>query len=117
MNLQIFIDELGAAGVVGVDPADTGGGEVDEAGAFGFEEGADGGLVEEVELGARAEDQVMALEAADKSGAYEAVVASDEDWVQKPLFYPTGRFGSCWVRIFRELRPGRNSKSTSKWSM
>ena len=86
MNLEVFVDELGAAGVVGVDAADAGGGEVDEVGAFGFEEGADGGLVEEVQLGAGAEDQfAVAVKAADESGAYEAVVAGDENSVQNPL--------------------------------
>ena len=97
MNLEVFVDELGAAGVVGVDAADAGGGEVDEVGAFGFEEGADGGLVEEVQLGAGAEDQfAVAVKAADESGAYEAVVAGYEGSVQNPPLYLT--VGSAWVQ-------------------
>ena len=50
---EVLVDELGREGVVGVDSADLGGGQVDLVRSLGFHEFPDGRLVEEVELGPR----------------------------------------------------------------
>ena len=51
LDHQVLVDEVGRVGVVGVDTAYLGGGQVDLVWAFGFEEGSDGGLVGQVKLG------------------------------------------------------------------
>jgi hypothetical protein len=55
---QVLVDEFRRVGVVGVDAANLGGGEVDLVGLFGFEKGAHGGLIGEVEFGVGAGDDV-----------------------------------------------------------
>jgi hypothetical protein len=51
LDRQVVADELGRVAVVGEDAADLGRGEEDVVGLFCGEEGFDGGLVGEVELG------------------------------------------------------------------
>jgi hypothetical protein len=47
---EVFVDEVGAVGVVGVDAADAGGGDENVVGLFGLEEVEGGALVEEIEF-------------------------------------------------------------------
>ncbi len=85
---QILVNELCRIGVVGVNATDLGGGQVDLIGFFGFEEGAHGGLVGEVQLGVGAGDDVgdelprfarndIFLQMADDGGTHHAPVASN----------------------------------------
>ena len=81
---HILIDEFGRVGVVGVDTADLGGGKIDLVGLLGFEEGAHGGLVGEVEFGVGAGDDVglaLRVEDADDGRADHAAMAGDVDFV------------------------------------
>ena len=80
---QVFVDELRRVGVVGVDAADLGSGEVDLFGLFGSKEGVDGSLVGQIKLGVGAGDDVLApggLELADDGRADHATVAGDVDF-------------------------------------
>lgn len=65
-----------------MDAADLGGGENNVAGLVGCEEGFDGGLVGEVEVGFGGEEEVGEAEVgefSDQGGAHQAAVAGDED--------------------------------------
>uniref|UniRef100_A0A8R7R825 Uncharacterized protein n=1 Tax=Triticum urartu TaxID=4572 RepID=A0A8R7R825_TRIUA len=82
LDLEVGGDEVGGEGGVGVDAADLGGGEHDVAGPLGGEEGLDGGLAGEVELGVRADDHVGEAEreeAAQDGRAHQPAVARHED--------------------------------------
>jgi len=98
---HVLVDEFGRVGVVGVDAADLGGGEVDLAGLLGFEEGAHGGLVGEVELGVGAGDDVglaLAVEDTDDGGPDHAAMAGDVDFGFK-FQVPGGRFQATASRV------------------
>ena len=55
---EVFVDEVGAVGVVGINAADPGGGDEDVVGLFGLKEVEGGALVEEIEVFTGAGDQV-----------------------------------------------------------
>lgn len=61
LDHQIFVDKLRRVGVVGMDAADSGRGEIDLVGLFFFEEFLDSGLVGEIELAVGACDEVECL--------------------------------------------------------
>ena len=51
LNHEVLVDEFGRVGVVGMNAAYLGGGQVDLVRLFSLEEGAHGGLVGQVQLG------------------------------------------------------------------
>ena len=55
---EVFVDEVGAVGVVGVNAADFCGGHEDVVGFLGFEEVEGGTLVQEIQLLMGAGDKV-----------------------------------------------------------
>lgn len=82
LDHEVFVDEFGGVGVVGVDAADFGCGEVDLIGFFLGEEGANGSLIGEIELGMGTRNDIgvaLGLELADDGGADHATMACDED--------------------------------------
>lgn len=94
LDLEVDGDEIGGVGLVGVDAADLCGGEDDVLGLLRGEEGVDGGLGGEVELGVTAEEEIGVAEGgelADDGGADEATVACHEygsrfihcDWIHR----------------------------------
>jgi hypothetical protein len=58
LHHQVLVDEFGRVGVIGVDATYLGSGQVNLIGLFGFEEGAHGSLVGQVEFGVGAGDDV-----------------------------------------------------------
>ena len=77
---EVVVEEVGWVGVVGVDAADAGGGEDHHCGPVLVEEGVGGGLVEEVEFGVGAGEDVgeaFGLEASVDGAADEAGVAGE----------------------------------------
>lgn len=81
LDLEVDGDEIGRVGLVRVDAADLRGGEDDEPGLVRGEEGVDGGLGGEIELGVGAEEEVGVAEGgepADDGGADEAAVSGHE---------------------------------------
>ncbi len=58
LDHQVLIDEIGRVGIVGVDAADPGGGQIDLVDGLVGEEAVDRGLVEEVELGMAGGEEV-----------------------------------------------------------
>ena len=79
---EVVADEVGWVGVVGEDAADLGGGEDDELGPLLLKEAGYGGGVEEVELGARAGEDLGVAETGELAvdgGADEAAVSGDVD--------------------------------------
>ena len=51
LHHEVLIDEFGWVRVVGVNAAHLRSGQIDQIGLFSFEEGANGGLVGQVQLG------------------------------------------------------------------
>ncbi len=83
LHHQVLVDELGRVGVVGVDAADFGGGQVHLGGLFLCKEGLHGGLVGQVQLRMGAGDKVglaLLLKGADDGAADHAAVACDVDF-------------------------------------
>ena len=83
LHRQVFVNELPAIDVVGVNAADLGGGEEHAVRAFGSEETGSGGLIEQIEFGVTAQQQVLiALSAqdADQGGADQATMTGDVDF-------------------------------------
>ena len=77
---EVVVEEVGWVGVVGVDAADACGGEDHHCGLVFVEVGVGGGLVEEVEVGVGAGEDVreaFGLEAAVDGAADEAGVAGE----------------------------------------
>lgn len=82
LDHEVFVDEFGGIGVVGMDATNFGCGEVDLIGFFLGEKGADGGLIGEIELGMGTRDDIgvsLGLELADDGGADHATMACDKD--------------------------------------
>jgi len=109
---KVVADEVGRVGAVGKDAADPGRGEEDEVGLFGGEERIDGGLVEQVELLARAGEDVavsLAQELAVDGGADQAAMAGDVDAA-------VGMHGAllCLVAVVC-VEPWRNARA-SRWA-
>jgi hypothetical protein len=77
---EVLVEEFGWVGVVGVDAADLGGGQVDLGRALFGEEGLDGGLVGQVQFGVGAGDEMGvagAFEGAHQGRADHAAMAGD----------------------------------------
>src|SRR3546814_11847853 len=82
LDHQVVVEELGGAGVVGVDPADPRGGEDDIFRAFGAEEAVDRQAVRTVRLGmATLEDAFLTAPPPRHrtGGADQPAMAGDED--------------------------------------
>lgn len=80
LDSEVFVNEVGAVGVVGVNAADFCGGHEDVVGFLGFEEVEYGALIKKVELLPCAGDEVgiaARLQAAHDGGADHAAVAGD----------------------------------------
>ena len=84
LHHQVLVDELGRVGVVGVNAAYFGCGQVDLGGLFFFKESLHCGLVGQVQIGVGSCDEVgltLLLERADDGAADHASVACDVDFV------------------------------------
>ena len=82
LDLQVLVEEVGALHVVGQDAADLGRSDEDEVRALRVQEIEDGALVEQVELGARARDELgvaRRLQRTLDGAAHHAAVAGDKD--------------------------------------
>lgn len=81
LDLEVDRDEIGGISVVGVDPANFGGGEDDIFRLVVREEGVNGGLGCQVKLGVGAKEEIgvaEGVELADDGGTNQAAVAGDE---------------------------------------
>ena len=58
LDHQVFVNEVGGKGIVGVNAADFGGSQDNDIGAFGLQEIPDTPLIGQVQLGMRAGDDV-----------------------------------------------------------
>src|SRR3546814_4539800 len=82
LDHQVVVEELGGAGVVGVDPADPRGGEEDIFRAFGAEEAVDRQAVRQVRLGMATLDDAFLTARPQRpryGGADQSAMAGDED--------------------------------------
>ena len=116
LDVEIVADEVGGVGVVCEDAAYLGCGEDDELGLLCGEERGDGGVVEEVELGVGARDEVGVAETgefADDGRAYQAAVSGDVDAGFEGHVGHSGPF----VEASRSRGEKRTSAAQAAWRM